>query len=274
MGMKSTNKARLDVILVARGLADSREQAKRLVMAGNVLVDGISTPKPGMMLPTDIDLHVREKERFVSRGGLKLQHALDEFEISVTDLTCLDVGASTGGFTDCMLQNGARIVYAVDVGASQMHEKIRHDERVRLVENMNARAMTPDLFPQPPQFAAVDVSFISVLQISAALHSVLASSSSAVVLIKPQFEAGRAAVSRGRGVIRDEAVHREVLKNVLDGLVQQGWEVFAIIPSPVTGGSGNIEFLSHLKKSNETTASAPAHIDIDEVIRSARTRLS
>ncbi len=272
MTVKGSKKERLDVLLVSRGLVESREQAKRFIMAGNVIVAGVNSPKPGLMVAGDTVIELKEKERFVSRGGLKLQEALEAFSIGLTGRVCVDVGASTGGFTDCMVQNGARLVYAVDVGASQMHERVRRDERVKLVEHTNARNLRPEMFPELPEFAAVDVSFISVLHISAVLPSVLAGGKSAVILIKPQFEAGRDAVSRGRGVIRDETVHREVLEKVLGTMVEQGWQVKGLIPSPIAGGSGNIEFLVYLQVGDNGILPADLHIDIDDVVSSARAR--
>jgi 23S rRNA (cytidine1920-2'-O)/16S rRNA (cytidine1409-2'-O)-methyltransferase len=273
MSRNDTEKSRLDVLLVALGHASTREQAKRMILAGAVNVEGIALPKAGMMVRDDVAVTVKERERFVSRGGLKLQHALDTFGIIVSDLVCLDVGASTGGFTDCMVQNGARLVYAVDVGATQMHERIRSDARVKLVEHTNARNLTADLFAQQPEFAAVDVSFISILHITTALPKVLAPGASAVLLIKPQFEAGREAVSRGRGIIRDEGVHREVLQTVLDELPRQGWQVCGLIPSPIAGGSGNVEFLCQATVAQLANPVRPVHIDIDAVVRSARAGL-
>lgn len=274
MAIKNTEKARLDVLLVQRGLADTREQAKRIVLAGQVKVDGIAMPKPGQLLPADIGILLKEKERFVSRGGLKLQAALETFRVDIRDRVCVDVGASTGGFTDCMVQNGARMVFAVDVGATQMHERIRNHERVKLIEHMNARNLTPDVFSLQPEFAAVDVSFISILHITQVLPSVLAPGASAVFLIKPQFEAGRQAVSRGRGVIKDPAIHRDVLQRVLTEIPRQGWQMCGLIPSPIAGGSGNIEFLCYATVAQIANPVQPVHIDIDDVIRSARVPIS
>jgi 23S rRNA (cytidine1920-2'-O)/16S rRNA (cytidine1409-2'-O)-methyltransferase len=270
---KDTEKTRLDMLLVARGHAATREQAKRMILAGNVEVEGIALPKAGMMVRSDIAVTVKQRERFVSRGGLKLQAALDHFGIAISDLVCTDIGASTGGFTDCMLQNGARLVFAVDVGATQMHERIRYDDRVKLVEHTNARNLDATIFSQQPEFAAVDVSFISILHITSVLPRVLAPAASAVFLIKPQFEAGREAVSRGRGVIRDEKVHRQVLETVLDELPRQSWQVCGLMPSPIAGGSGNVEFLCHASVAQLANPVKPVHIDIDAVIHSARAGL-
>lgn len=266
-------KHRLDVLLVAAGHAESREQAKRMILAGQVDVAGIASPKPGMMLASDVVVTVKEKDRFVSRGGLKLQAALDHFAIDIAGKVCVDVGASTGGFTDCMLQAGARLVYAVDVGATQMHERIRHDARVHLLQHTNARTLTPSLFADQPEFAAVDVSFISILHITRVLPAVLAPGASAALLIKPQFEAGRDAASRGRGVIKDPKIHREVLETVLDEISRQGWQVCGLIPSPLLGGSGNTEFLCYATVAQMANPVKTIHIDIDGVISSARAGL-
>jgi len=270
MGQNSDLKRRLDVLLVERGLAESREQAKRLILAGLVVVEGFASPKAGLMVPSDIPIVLKERERFVSRGGLKLQAALEHFGVELTGRVCLDVGASTGGFTDCMLQNGARIVYAVDVGASQMHERVKSNERVKLLEHTNARTLTPELFALQPEFAAVDVSFISILHITGALPPVLAPGASSVFLIKPQFEAGREEVSRGRGVIKDPAVHRAVLGRVLEELPRQGWQVCGLIPSPIRGGSGNVEFLCYATVALLGNPVQPVHIDIDDVVQTGK----
>lgn len=248
MGPKSSGKDRIDVIMVARGLVDSREQAKRLIMAGQVVVEGIQSPKPGQVVALDVNLELKEKERYVSRGGLKLEAALAEFGINLENRVCMDVGASTGGFTDCMLQHGAARVYAVDVGATQMHERLRPDSRVVLLEHTNARTLEPGLIPELVTFCATDVSFISVLRVSEPILRTLADGGEAVLLIKPQFEAGKEAVSRGKGIIRNRAVHKAVLQEVTAGLIEQGWAIQGLCPSPITGGSGNVEFLCFAAK--------------------------
>ncbi len=271
MGQKNNNKERLDVLMVHRGFADSREQAKRLILSGAVEIERINFPKPGLVVDTEILITVKAKEKYVSRGGLKLEEALRAFRISVTDCVCVDIGASTGGFTDCLLQHGAGHVYSVDVGATQMHERIRHNKRVTLLEHTNARNLTSEAMSVAAQIAVVDVSFISILRITDPLINVLTPDGIAVLLIKPQFEAGRQAVSRGRGVIRERSVHREVLVTVLEELSRQGWLVRGLIPSPIAGGSGNIEFLCHVGIGIGSQDQAPVHIDIDEVIRSAGT---
>ncbi len=269
MNTNNSTKERLDVLMVIRGLAESREQAKRLILSGAVEIERINFPKPGLMVNSEIIITVKAKEKYVSRGGLKLEAALKTFHISLNDIVCMDVGASTGGFTDCMLQHGARQVYSVDVGASQMHERVRSDGRVTLLEHTNARNLTADAVPVQPQFAAVDVSFISILRITQPLRAILAPEGNAVLLIKPQFEAGREAVSRGRGVIRNRSIHREVIVRVLDELSSQGWQVRGLTPSPITGGSGNIEFLCWAGIGNVDYAQPHAYFDIDEVILSA-----
>lgn len=269
MGQKSGNRQRLDLLMVSRGLAESREQAKRLVLAGEVAIIGIVLPKPGQLVDTSLQITLKEKERYVSRGGLKLEAALKAFNLDITAMVCADIGASTGGFTDCMLQHGARQVYAVDVGVTQMHERIRSNSRVVLVEHTNAKHLTSDYFPHPVQFAAVDVSFISILKVAAPLLSILVPGAHAVLLIKPQFEAGRKAVAKGRGVIKDKAIHRDVLRDVISGLEEQNWIVLGLIASPLAGGSGNREFLCHVyRRADNEPIAAPRHIDIDEVIHS------
>lgn len=269
MGTNNSTKERLDVLMVNRGLAESREQAKRLILSGAVEIERINLPKPGLMIDSETSITVKAREKYVSRGGLKLEAALQDFKISVEGHICIDIGASTGGFTDCMLQHGAKQVYAVDVGVSQMHEKVRTDPRVLLIEHTNARNLSADAIKVQPGFAAVDVSFISILRITQPLIKILAPGANAVLLIKPQFEAGREAVSRGRGIIRDKSVHREVLVKVLDELRGQGWQVLGLIASPIVGGSGNIEFLCWAGTGILDCGKPAAHIDIDGVILSA-----
>jgi len=265
MAQKNGSKERLDVLMVARGLAESREQAKRLVLAGQVEIAGSGLPKPGQLVSVDAAISLKAKERFVSRGGLKLEEALEKFGISVEGKICADIGASTGGFTDCMLQHGARTVYSVDVGATQMHERLRADSRVVLLEHTNAKNLTAEIFAESPEFVAVDVSFISVLKISASLRDVMVSGGEAVILIKPQFEAGREIVSRGKGVIRDPDIHRNVLVAVIDGLLEQGWGVKGLIKSPIEGGSGNKEFLCWLSFTGDAGLSGESFA-IDDVL--------
>lgn len=268
-------KQRIDTILVDRGMATSREQAKRMILAGVVKVAGIHLPKPGQLVDATIDIEVLVKDRYVSRGGLKLEKALEEFKINLKGRVCTDIGASTGGFTDCMLQHGARRVYSVDVGVSQMHEKLQNDPRVTLLEHKNARELIAEDYDEPPQFVAIDVSFISILRVTEALSTALPPLAEGVFLIKPQFEAGKQVVSKSRGVIRDEEVHREVLFSTLCGLARQGWKSAGLISSPIQGGSGNTEFLchAHLTGDNEVIAEDIA-IAVDEALQCARAQFS
>lgn len=242
-------KERLDVLLVERGLADSREQARRLVMAGSVLVGGHAAPKAGHKIASDSEITVKNRARFVSRGGDKLQAAFEVFGLSVEGLNCLDVGSSTGGFTDCMLQHGARHVVALDVGTAQLHWKMRQDKRVTVMEQFNARRLTAADLPFAPGFASFDVSFISLRLVMPSVVSVLEPEGELVTLIKPQFEAGREQVEKG-GVVRDEAVHRAVVDDIQDfGVRELGLEWLGVHESPVRGPAGNIEFLAWWRKS-------------------------
>lgn len=236
---------RLDLALVERGLAESREKAQRLILAGKVRVNGQPATKAGAGVAADAALAVEAPERFVSRGGEKLEAALAAFPVSVAGRLCLDAGASTGGFTDCLLQRGAARVYAVDVGRGQLHEKIRTDPRVIVHDQINARLIEPSLFPEPPTFACVDVSFISLAKVLPAICRCLARPADLVTLIKPQFEAGREQVGRG-GVVRDPAVHEQVIDRLRAfGVNELGLRWCGVIPSPLLGPAGNREFLAH-----------------------------
>jgi 23S rRNA (cytidine1920-2'-O)/16S rRNA (cytidine1409-2'-O)-methyltransferase len=238
-------KIRLDQLLVEKGLAESREKARRLILAGQVLVNDHAAPKPGQTVDPESALHVKASERFVSRGGEKLEGAVQAFGIDLSGAVCLDIGASTGGFTDCMLQHGATHVYAVDVGKGQLHWKLRENPRVTVMEEVNARYLTPADFPRPADFAAIDTSFISLTNILPAVCGLLRPGGRIVSLIKPQFEAGKEEVDRGRGVITDPAIHRAVIEKIrrfgteTAGLIWQGETV-----SPLKGPKGNIEFLA------------------------------
>lgn len=251
-------KARADVRLVELGLAPSREKARSLIMAGCVSCNGAHVNKPGFPVGEADVLAVKEDPvPFVSRGGLKLQKALDVFGITLTGAVAADVGASTGGFTDCMLKAGAVKVYALDVGYGQLAWELRQDPRVVVMERRNARHMEPSWFAEPLEFAAVDVSFISTGLILPALYPCLAGNARAVVLVKPQFEAGRAAVGK-HGVVRDPAVHLQVLRTAAEGAARLGYCVRGADFSPITGPKGNIEFLLHLEKGE----GAPPDINI------------
>jgi len=242
-------KIRLDQLLVEKGLAESREKAKRLVLAGQVLIDGHPAPKPGHPVAPDHKITIKEAERFVSRGGEKLEGAMNAFGLDLTGKVCMDIGSSTGGFTDCMLQHGANKVYAVDVGKGQLHWKLREDERVEVMEGVNARYLTPGDLPEPADFVSIDTSFISLTKILPAVKELLTPGGEIVSLIKPQFEAGKQAVDKGRGVITDLAIHEEVVSKIRTfGTQELGLEWLGLSTSPIKGPKGNIEFLAHWKK--------------------------
>lgn len=240
-----SKKERLDQLLLQRGLAESREQAQRIIRSGAVQVDQRVATKPGHMFVSDVDVLVEQGPRFVSRGGEKLAAALQAFDVRVQDRVAVDVGASTGGFTDCLLQQGACLVYAVDVGKGQLHWKIRQDPRVVVMESCNARYLDGSEFEKSPTLGVVDVSFISLEKILPALNLILSSGSEIITLIKPQFEAGREQVGKG-GVVRDPAIHRSVLDAVRHvGESKIGWQWQQMCESPIRGPAGNIEFLAH-----------------------------
>ena len=240
-------KERVDVLLVEQGLFETREKAKRAIMAGIVYSNEMRLDKPGEKIPADAVLTVKGKTLpYVSRGGLKLEKALKEFDLDVKDKVLLDIGSSTGGFTDCALQNGAIMSYAVDVGYNQLAWKLRNDERVVVMERTNFRYVTPsDLNGPMPNFASIDVSFISLKLILPVLKTLLVPGSDVVALVKPQFEAGREQVGK-KGIIRDAKVHEEVVKKIVDFSLETGFDVKNLSYSPITGGDGNIEFLLHL----------------------------
>ncbi|MDM5331094.1 TlyA family RNA methyltransferase [Neobacillus sp. CF12] len=242
------NKERLDVLLVERGLAETREKAKRSIMAGLVYTNEERLDKPGEKVKVDIPLTIKGNVLpYVSRGGLKLEKALKVFDVSVKDKIMLDIGASTGGFTDCALQNGAKMTYALDVGYNQLAWKLRQDERVVVMERTNFRYVTPkDLAGEMPNFATIDVSFISLKLILPVLKTLLIPDSDIVALVKPQFEAGREQVGK-KGIVRDEKVHLQVVNKIVDFALDQGFNAVNLSFSPITGGDGNIEFLLHLK---------------------------
>lgn len=239
-------KTRLDVLLVTRGLCDSRERARAVIMAGDVFVNGQRSDKPGAAYADDVDIRVRASApKYVSRGGLKLERALDFFGGDPKGLVCLDCGASTGGFTDLMLQRGARLVYAVDVGYGQLAWSLRQDPRVVVMERTNARYLTADMFPERPCLATVDVSFISLSLILPAIRAVLTEDGQVFCLIKPQFEAGRDKIGK-KGVVHDPLTHRKVLLDFIKNSENSGFFVKNITWSPIKGPEGNIEFLGHL----------------------------
>jgi 23S rRNA (cytidine1920-2'-O)/16S rRNA (cytidine1409-2'-O)-methyltransferase len=239
-------KYRLDVLLSERGLAESRSQAQRLVMAGQVRVEGQVVLKPATMVPNDANITIDQGPRYVSRGGEKLEGALVAFDmLHLGGRICVDVGASTGGFTDCLLQHEAGKVYAVDVGYGELHWKLRNDPRVVVMERTNARNVQG--FPEPIALVTVDASFISLRLLLPVIRGWLVSGGEVIALIKPQFEAGRQEASRGDGVIQDPLIHRRVLAEVLASARDQGFGILGLARSPLKGPKGNIEFLVHLK---------------------------
>ena len=239
-------KQRLDQLVFERGLTDSRERAKTSIMAGVVYVNGQKADKPGTSYPDDVEIELRgETLKYVSRGGLKLEKALKAFSLDPTGLVCIDCGASTGGFTDVLLQNGARKGFAVDVGYGQLAWSLRSDERVVSMERTNLRYVTPDMLDETPQLAVMDLSFISVRLVLPVVHELICDDAFVVCLIKPQFEAGKDKVGK-KGVVRDAAVHEEVLNGFLTLAAESELTVRNLTFSPVKGPEGNIEFLGHL----------------------------
>ncbi|MCF3651813.1 TlyA family RNA methyltransferase [Synoicihabitans lomoniglobus] len=249
--MSNAAKQRLDELLVERGLATSRAQAKALIMAGRVRLGTERLDKPGKTYPSDLPLEVDQPPRFVSRGGEKLQGFLEQFSINLTGAHVLDVGASTGGFSDCALQAGAADVVCVDVGRAQLHAKLRNDDRVTNLEKLNARSITADDLPRALYDAVVmDLSFISLRKVLPAVWPLVATQGRLIALVKPQFEAGKAEVDKGRGIIRDEAVQARVLAEVKDFALTQleGSTLIGTMDSPIVGTDGNREFLLGLRR--------------------------
>jgi 23S rRNA (cytidine1920-2'-O)/16S rRNA (cytidine1409-2'-O)-methyltransferase len=240
------HRQRLDLILVGRGLVDSREKGQALILAGQVLVDGQKVDKPGHAVAPDSKIELAEQPRYVGRGGLKLEAALDHFSIHVSGKICLDIGSSTGGFTDCLLQHGAARVYAIDVGTGQLDWKLRNDPRVIVHEQLNARFLSRNEVPEPIDLAVCDVSFISITMILPVLPNLLAKGAGMVILVKPQFELERHQVGKG-GIIRDPALHQQACRRVEDAVKQLGFQT-EIIPSPVLGAEGNQEFLLYARR--------------------------
>ncbi len=242
------SRSRLDQLIVQRGLAESREKAQRMVMAGQVLADGYPALKPGHLYADDAIIRLMSAERFVSRGGEKLQAVFDHFGLDVTGRICMDVGASTGGFTDCLLQHGAQRVYAIDVGKGQLHWKLRNDPRVVVMEQVNARYLVAADLPEIPSVAVTDVSFISLTIILPPVTLILPSGSFIAALIKPQFEAGREQVGKG-GVVRDEKIRQEVVDRICSFCsTRLGLEKLGLCESPLRGPAGNVEYLSYWGK--------------------------
>lgn len=261
---------RLDVILYNRGLFESREKAKAAIMAGLVYIEGERCDKPGMSCDTDCKIEVKGKPiPYVSRGGLKLEKAINEFDIKLNGLTCVDVGASTGGFTDVMLKNGAAKVYSIDVGYGQLAWELRNDPRVICMERTNFRYITPEHIKEPIDLGTVDVSFISLKLIIPPLKALLKPDGKAVLLIKPQFEAGRSKVGK-KGVVRDPKVHEEVINDIIKAATETGFSVSGLTWSPITGPEGNIEYLLYLVNGKQP---ADNHISVADIVRSAHMEL-
>ena len=269
-------KERIDVLLVERGLAETREKAKRAVMAGLVYSNELRMDKPGEKIAQDAPLTIKGQVMpYVSRGGYKLEKALSEFDLSVKDKLMIDIGSSTGGFTDCALQNGARKSYAVDVGYNQLAWKLRNDERVIVMERTNFRHSVPEDFTEGmPEFASIDVSFISLRLILPALKKILIPGGDVVCLVKPQFEAGREQVGK-KGIVRDKKVHLQVVEDMRDFAVSEGFILKDATFSPITGGDGNIEFLFHLywPKNEQDAAAVSAKVDLTKVVEEAHLTL-
>ena len=262
-------KERLDVLLVQKGLAPSREKAKTMIMEGNVFVDNQREDKAGTFFDPSVNIEIHGNTlRYVSRGGLKLEKAMAQFGITLDDKVCMDIGASTGGFTDCMLQNGAKKVYAVDVGYGQFAWKLRQDPRVVCMEKTNIRYVTPEDIEEPVDFSSIDVSFISLTKVLLPVRNLLSQDGQIVCLIKPQFEAGREKVGK-KGVVRDPAVHKEVIEKVIAFAKEQYLQPLALDFSPIKGPEGNIEYLLYLQKKPEGTEMTDGDMDVDAVVGQA-----
>ena len=272
--MGAVDKERVDVLLVQQGLFSSREQAKRAVMAGQILGEKEERlDKAGEKIPVTTALHFKgERLKYVSRGGLKLEKALNDFDITVQDKVVLDIGSSTGGFTDVALQNGAKLVYALDVGTNQLAWKLRSDDRVKVMENTNFRySQLQDFKFGQPEFATIDVSFISLGLILPPLANILQMGGHVVALIKPQFEAGRENVGKN-GIIKDPKVHQQVLQKVTQMMVNDGFSVTELTYSPIKGGQGNIEFLAVLTRDDKPKIADK--IDIDALLTQTYAQLN
>lgn len=266
-------KERLDVLLVQRGMAASREKAKAMIMAGEILVDGEREDKAGSMFPDTVTITQKGRPLpYVSRGGLKLEKAMTHFGLDLTGKICMDVGASTGGFTDCMLQNGAVKVYAVDVGHGQLDWKLRNDERVVCMERTNIRYVTPEDIQEPVQFVSIDVSFISLTKVLLPVRNLMEEGAEMTALIKPQFEAGREKVGK-KGVVRDPAIHLEVIQTVISYAKSISFGVRHLEFSPIKGPEGNIEYLVQLVKLPEGTVEEKMLVSPEEVVRQAHETL-
>ena len=264
-------KERLDLLLVNRGLAPSREKAKTMIMEGNVFVNNNREDKAGSTFPDDCQIEIHGTTlKYVSRGGLKLEKAMTHFGITLDGKICMDIGASTGGFTDCMLQNGAIKVYSVDVGYGQFAWKLRQDPRVVCMEKTNIRYVTPEDIADALDFASVDVSFISLTKVLGPARALLKEHGQMVCLIKPQFEAGREKVGK-KGVVRDKSVHEEVIQKIVDFCLSNGFSIHNLEYSPIKGPEGNIEYLVYIEKSDEPVKEET--VDIHAVVEAAHGQL-
>ena len=278
-------KMRLDVLLVNRGLAESREKAKAVIMEGKVFVKGQREDKAGSMFDEAAPIEIHgQKLRYVSRGGLKLEKAVAHFDLKLEGKICMDVGSSTGGFTDCMLQNGAAKVYAVDVGTNQLDWKLRSDPRVVCMEKTNIRYLLPEQIEEPPAFASIDVAFISLTKVLRPVRELLTADGQVVALIKPQFEAGREKVGK-KGVVREKSTHLEVIRQVLAYAWAIGFDILALEFSPIKGPEGNIEYLAWLQKTErkeleeipaweEVRAALPEGMDPEQIVEEAHKELA
>ena len=267
-------KERLDVLLVKRGLVPSREKAKAIIMSGNVFVEGQREDKAGTTFPEESAIEVKGHTLpYVSRGGLKLEKALKHFDVTVDNKVCTDVGSSTGGFTDCMLQNGAKKVFAIDVGRGQLDWKLRQDERVICMEKTNIRNVVPEDIGEPIDFSSIDVSFISLTKVLLPIRNYLKEDGEIVALIKPQFEAGREKVGK-KGVVREKSTHIEVIDKVISYAVSIGFFAKALEFSPIKGPEGNIEYLVHLQKCPDDVAGVSEDIQVTAVVEDAFSTLT
>lgn len=266
-------KKRLDVLLVERGLATSREKAKAMIMAGEVLVDNEREDKAGSMFPEEVEIVLKGKPLpYVSRGGLKLEKAMKNFNLTLDGKVCMDVGASTGGFTDCMLQNGAVKVYAVDVGHGQLDWKLRNDPRVVCMEKTNIRYVTQEDIEDKINFSSIDVSFISLTKVLGPVKALLADDGQIVCLIKPQFEAGREKVGK-KGVVREKSTHLEVIEKVIEFAVSIGFEILNLEYSPIKGPEGNIEYLLYLQNHTDGQTYPEYQVDAKTIVDAAHGEL-
>lgn len=258
-------KKRIDILLYEKGLVDSREKARALILAGSVFINNVKVDKPGEKVEQDVEIDIKERLKFVSRGGYKLEKAINYFNINVKDKIALDVGASTGGFTDCLLQNGVKMVYCIDVGYGQLDWKLRNDSRVINLERTNIRYFNKSILNQPIDLIVCDVSFISLKKISEKLFEILKEGGEGVTLIKPQFEAQRNEIAK-KGVVKNPDVHKRIIKEIILDFFEKGFSILDTTFSPITGPEGNIEYLLYFSKNQEKFIK---QIDIDFIVNQA-----